>query len=63
MKQMKKNAGSAGEFMITGLCILAMSAVMILYIQCTELIQQKIQTGQLARRYLLKMETDRKSVV
>ena len=53
----KRNPGSAGELMITGVCILAMSAIMILFLQCIGLIQQKIQTSQIARRYMLKMET------
>ena len=53
----RKNSGNMGDLMITGICILAMSAVMIAYIQCAGIIQQKLQAGQLARKYLLKMET------
>ena len=57
MEKKKRNPGTAGEFMITGVCILAMAAIMMLFLQCIGLVQMKIQTGQLARRYILKMET------
>ena len=42
----------------TGLCILAMTAVMGAYLDNVELIQQKSHVGQLARNYILKMETE-----
>lgn len=56
-KNMDKNEGSVGEFLVTGLCVLSMAAVMIVFLRCTGLIQQKLQASQLARKYLLKMET------
>ena len=43
----KKEAGNVGEILTMGLCILALTAVMISY----------MEVGQLARCYLLKMET------
>ncbi len=40
-----------------GLCILALTAVMISYMENVQLIAKKAEVGQLARCYLLKMET------
>ena len=53
---MKKSEGSIGEFMSTGICILALTFVMISYFNCSGLIQQKISVGQLSRKYILRME-------
>lgn len=53
-----KSRGSVGDLMGTGLCILAMTAVMGAYLDNMELIQQKSHVGQLARNYILKMETE-----
>lgn len=44
--------------MTTGLCIMALTAIVISYFGCIELVQQKTQVGQLARKYILKMETE-----
>ena len=52
-----KNKGNIGDIAASGICILAMSAVMVMYFQCAGLIQLKNQAGQLARRYMLVMET------
>ncbi len=54
---MKKETGNIGNLLMTGICILAMTIVMAAYLNCTELIRQKGQVSQLARRYILKMET------
>ena len=54
---MKKETGNIGNLLMTGICILAMTIVMAVYLDCTELIRQKGQVSQLARRYILKMET------
>ena len=55
--EMKKQDGSIGNLMVTGICVLAMTAVMVSYMNCAEIIQQKIKVSQLARKYILKMET------
>lgn len=43
--------------MAAGLCLLAMTAVMVAYLGCVRLIQQKTQISQIARKYILRMET------
>ncbi len=43
--------------MMTGICILAMTVVMLSYMESVELIHQKTEIGQLARKYILRMET------
>lgn len=43
--------------MAAGLCLLAMTAVMVAYLGCAGLIQQKMQISQIARKYILRMET------
>ena len=40
-----------------GLCVLALTAVMLSYMENVQLIAKKAEVGQLARCYLLKMET------
>ena len=54
---MKRSEGTIGDMMVTGICILAMTVVMIAYFSCVSLFQQKVQVGQIARKYILKMET------
>lgn len=54
---MHKNDGNVGQLLATGLCILALTVITIAYFDSIELIQQKTQAGQLARKYILKMET------
>lgn len=54
---MKKREGSIGDIMVSGLSILAMTVVMMAYMNSVELIQQKMEAGQLARKYVLRMET------
>lgn len=54
---MKREAGNVGSLMATGICILAMTVVMLAFMQCVAVIQQKSGVNQLARKYILKMET------
>lgn len=54
---MRRQQGNIGDLMITGICILAMTVVMLSYLDSVELLQQKDEIGQLARKYILKMET------
>lgn len=54
---MKKDCGNIGDVMMTGLCILAMTVVMFAYMDNVQLIQQKMEVSQLARKYILRMET------
>lgn len=54
---MQKREGNVGDLMITGICLLAMTVIMLAYMDSVELIQEKAEVGQLARKYILRMET------
>ncbi len=54
---MRKQRGSVGDILATVICILTMSIILFAFLDCVELIHQKLQVGQLARKYILKMET------
>lgn len=54
---MKKSKGNVGDIMITGFCLLAMTVLMLSFTDNIQLIQQKTEVSQLARKYILKMET------
>lgn len=54
---MKKRKGNIGDFMSAGLCLLALTAVMVAYMGSARLIQKKTEVNQIARKYILRMET------
>lgn len=54
---MKKQEGNISELLATGICVLAMTIVMLAYLDNVALIQQKTEVSQLARKYILRMET------
>lgn len=54
---MRRQEGNVADVMATGICILAMTAVMLSYMGSMSLIQQKTAVSQLARKYILRMET------
>lgn len=54
---MRKREGNVGDLLITCFCVLAMTVVMLAYMDSVELIQKKTEVGQLARKYILRMET------
>jgi len=54
---MKKKKGNVGELAATGICLLAMTVVMLSYLSNAGLIQQKTEVSQIARKYILRMET------
>lgn len=54
---MKKCRGNIGDLLTVGICVLAMTVVMMSYMENVSLIQQKAQVNQIARRYILRMET------
>lgn len=43
--------------MTTGLCVIALTVIVLSYFDCIGLVQQKTQVSQLAREYILRMET------
>lgn len=52
-----KREGSILDFMSIGICIIAMSLVMLAMFSCANMIRMKSDMGQITRRYLLRMET------
>lgn len=52
-----KQEGSVLDFMTVGICILAMAVVLTAYFACSDLLLCKGQISQIARCYILKMET------
>lgn len=54
---MKKEEGNIGDLIATGFCLLAMTVVMMTYLYNAGLIQQKAEVSQIARKYILRMET------
>ena len=48
----KREPGNVGEILAMGLCVLAVTAVMLSYMQNVQLIAKKAEVGQLARCYL-----------
>lgn len=57
MTERGKQPGNIGELMTMCMCVLALTVVMLNYLQNVQLLQAKENVGQLARAYLLKMET------
>lgn len=54
---MKREAGSVGDFMAACICMLMMSALLLSYMDSIRLIDRKTEINQIARKYILKMET------
>ena len=53
----RKREGSALDFLSVCICILAMSIVVTAYFYCSDLLLRKGQVSQVARCYILQMET------
>lgn len=54
---LKKECGSIGDILAVGICVLAMTAVMVGFYDCMGLLQEKNKVSQVAREYILRMET------
>ena len=54
---MKREQGSVADIMAAGLCMLAMTVVMLAYMGNVRLINTKAAVNQIARKYILRMET------
>ena len=54
---MRREKGSIGDIMSAGICMLAMTALMLSYMNNVWLIHRKTEVSQIARQYILKMET------
>lgn len=54
---MRREKGSIADMMAAGLCMLAMTAVMLAYMNNASMVFRKAEVNQLARKYILRMET------
>lgn len=54
---MRKQTGSVADLMTAGICMLAMTVIMLSYMESVSLIHQKAEVSQYARKYILRMET------
>lgn len=54
---MRQERGSIGDLMSAGICMLAMTVLMLSYMDNVWLIHQKTAVSQIARQYILRMET------
>ena len=53
----KCSKGSVAEVMSAGICIIAMTVLMLAYMGSIQLLYSKSKIDQIARKYILKMET------
>lgn len=54
---MKKEAGNVGDFMMVCVCMLMLTALVTAYMDSVRLIAEKTEMNQIARKYILKMES------
>ena len=52
-----RQEGSIGDLLSVMLCILGMTVVMSAFLDCVNVVNRKTMVGQLARNYVLRMET------
>ncbi len=52
-----RQRGNVANIMVTGIFVLAMTVVMLAFLEDMRLIERKTEVNQLARRYILRMET------
>ena len=53
----RKSPANVMNLVTIGMAILAITIVVMVYLQCTELILLKLEVSQVSRKYILKMET------
>lgn len=54
---MKKEAGNVGDFMMVCVCMLMLTVLLTAYMDSARLIDEKAEMNQIARKYILKMES------
>ncbi len=54
---MSREEGSVGDLLAAGLCMLAMTVLLLSYMDNVQLIYGKTAVSQIARKYILRMET------
>lgn len=57
MRIKQRDKGNVANIMVTGIFVLAMMVVMLSFLENLKLIHQKAEVDQIARRYILRMET------
>ena len=53
----KKEEGNTGDFLATLMVLLAMTVMVLSYMELTDVVQDKMKISQLARKAILEMET------
>lgn len=54
---MKKEKGNIGDLMAAGICMLLMTVLLAAYMDSVRLVDEKTEINQIARKYILRMET------
>ncbi|MCM1188357.1 MAG: hypothetical protein NC541_03560 [bacterium] len=54
---MKREEGNVGDFMMVCVCMLMLTALVTAYMDSARLIEEKTQMNQIARKYILRMES------
>lgn len=54
---MRRERGSVGDILVTGFYLLAITIVMLAYMGNVRLVYRKAEINQVARKYILRMET------
>lgn len=54
---MKRESGNIGDFMAAGICMLMLTALLLAYMDSIRLIDEKAEVNQIARKYILRMES------
>lgn len=54
----RKSKGNVLDFVTILITILAMSIIVMAYLECTNLLMKKLEVSQICRKYILKMETE-----
>lgn len=52
-----RQKGQIADVMTAGICVIAMTVIMMAYIGSVQLLDRKTQIDQVARKYILRMET------
>lgn len=54
---MKKEKGNIGDLMAASICMLLMTLLLVSYMDSVRLVDEKTEIDQIARKYILRMET------
>lgn len=54
---MKTEKGNIGDLMSAGICMLLMTVLLVAYMDSIRLVDEKMEINQIARKYILRMET------